>query len=149
MFVLESSGTLELNGRAETLLGKFERRYLDEKNNNSSINNIFSVGNFFGGDISERSSEKNRQQVATKFAPYPWRVTRGSLVQAAKESLKRLDQDKLCVAQLHWSTANYQPFQEGETHISAFHTLISKIQVVFLTEMFQTSISRCTVGRDC
>ncbi|KAL7466025.1 hypothetical protein ACHAXS_006316 [Conticribra weissflogii] len=109
----DSYGTLELNGRAETLLGKFERRYLDEKNNNSSINNIFSVGNFFGGDISERSSEKNRQQVATKFAPYPWRVTRGSLVQAAKESLKRLDQDKLCVAQLHWSTANYQPFQEG------------------------------------
>mmetsp|Transcript_29343 Transcript_29343/g.61752 ORF Transcript_29343/g.61752 Transcript_29343/m.61752 type:complete len:382 (-) Transcript_29343:1072-2217(-) len=108
----DSYGTLELNGRAEILLGKFERRYLEEKTNNSS-NNMFSVGNLFGGDKNERPSGRNKQQVATKFAPYPWRVTRGSLVQAARESLKRLDQDKLCVAQLHWSTANYQPFQEG------------------------------------
>mmetsp|Transcript_8516 Transcript_8516/g.17156 ORF Transcript_8516/g.17156 Transcript_8516/m.17156 type:complete len:213 (+) Transcript_8516:154-792(+) len=109
----DSYGTLELNGRAEILLGKFERRYLEEKTNNSS-NNMFSVGNLFGGDKNERPSGRNKQQVATKFAPYPWRVTRGSLVQAARESLKRLDQDKLCVAQLHWSTANYQPFQEGK-----------------------------------
>ena len=41
------------------------------------------------------------------------RITRGSLVQAAKESLKRLEQDKLCIAQTHWSTQNYQPFQQG------------------------------------
>mmetsp|Transcript_8519 Transcript_8519/g.17166 ORF Transcript_8519/g.17166 Transcript_8519/m.17166 type:complete len:243 (+) Transcript_8519:154-882(+) len=113
MAAFNFSGTLELNGRAEILLGKFERRYLEEKTNNSS-NNMFSVGNLFGGDKNERPSGRNKQQVATKFAPYPWRVTRGSLVQAARESLKRLDQDKLCVAQLHWSTANYQPFQEGK-----------------------------------
>lgn len=35
------------------------------------------------------------------------------MVAAARASLKRLDQDKLTLAQLHWSTANYQPFQEG------------------------------------
>ena len=34
------------------------------------------------------------------------------MVNAAKESLIRLEQDKLAIAQLHWSTANYQPFQE-------------------------------------
>ncbi|EED94662.1 aldo/keto reductase [Thalassiosira pseudonana CCMP1335] len=79
----DSYGTFELNGRAEILLGQFER-----------------------------PSKQNKQQVATKFAPYPWRITSGSLVNAAKESLKRLEQDKLSVAQLHWSTQNYQPFQE-------------------------------------
>jgi pyridoxine 4-dehydrogenase len=34
------------------------------------------------------------------------------MVNAAKSSLERLGQDKLSIAQLHWSTANYQPFQE-------------------------------------
>lgn len=105
------SGTLELNGRAEILLGQFERRYLSE--NQSKSRNEFDLGMIFGG--STKNSNDNKQQVATKFAPYPWRITRGSLVQAARASLKRLEQDKLCVAQLHWSTANYQPFQEGKT----------------------------------
>lgn len=27
-------------------------------------------------------------------------------------SLRRLGADKLAIGQLHWSTANYQPFQE-------------------------------------
>lgn len=101
----DSYGTLELNGRAEILLGRFEKRYQEEKTSNKSFD--------FGSLLGNSKSTSNRQQVATKFAPYPWRITRGSLVQAAKESLTRLDQDKLCVAQLHWSTANYQPFQEG------------------------------------
>lgn len=52
------------------------------------------------------------QQVATKLAPYPWRITPSSMVNAVEASLKRLEQDKLTLAQLHWSTANYQPFQE-------------------------------------
>ncbi|KAL3807164.1 hypothetical protein ACHAXA_011365 [Cyclostephanos tholiformis] len=104
----DSYGTLELNGRAEILLGQFERRYQEEK---SSSKTQFNFGKFLGN--SDADAKSNRQQVATKFAPYPWRITRGSLVQAARESLKRLEQDKLSVAQLHWSTANYQPFQEG------------------------------------
>ncbi|KAL9191293.1 hypothetical protein ACHAXT_000999 [Thalassiosira profunda] len=102
----DSYGTLELNGRAEILLGQFERRYQEEKAGKSN-------GFDLGGILGNAASNKNKQQVATKFAPYPWRITRGSLVQAARESLKRLEQDKLCVAQMHWSTANYQPFQEG------------------------------------
>lgn len=107
----DSYGTLELNGRAEILLGRFERRYQEETSSTKSQPNMFDFGGLLGN--ADSASKRSKQQVATKFAPYPWRITRGSLVQAAKESLKRLEQDKLCVAQLHWSTANYQPFQEG------------------------------------
>jgi len=106
----DSYGTMELNGRAEILLGRFERRLQEEKLSDKSQSGMFDFGSFLGNSDAAKS---NTQQVATKFAPYPWRITRGSLVQAAKESLKRLEQDKLCVAQLHWSTQNYQPFQEG------------------------------------
>jgi pyridoxine 4-dehydrogenase len=109
----DSYGTMELNGRAEVLLGQFERRYQAEKTTKSSDGGIVPWWEFGRPEKFTSSSDRNAQQVATKFAPYPWRVTRGSIVQAAKESLKRLDQPKLAVAQLHWSTANYQPFQEG------------------------------------
>ena len=90
----DSYGTLELNGRAEILLGQFERRYQEETSNNKSQSSMmFDIGSLLGGPASNKN---NKQQVATKFAPYPWRITRGSLVQAAKESLKRLDQDSKC-----------------------------------------------------
>ena len=82
----DSYGTLELNGRAEILLGQFERRYQEERAGKS---NAFDLGGLLGNT----ASNKNKQQVATKFAPYPWRITRGSLVQAARESLKRLERD--------------------------------------------------------
>jgi pyridoxine 4-dehydrogenase len=98
----DSYGTLDLNGRAEILLGEFERRYVSESDTTKAW-----------WDLSKASNNDNVQQVATKFAPYPWRITRGSMLQAAKESLDRLQQDKLAIAQLHWSTSNYQPFQEG------------------------------------
>jgi pyridoxine 4-dehydrogenase len=98
----DSYGTLDLNGRAEILLGQFERRYLaefDERADGSSW-------------LTPLKRAPLPQQVATKFAPYPWRITRGSMLQAAKESLARLEQPKLAIAQLHWSTSKYQPFQE-------------------------------------
>ena len=50
----DSYGTTDLNGRAEILLGRFERRYLKEKK----------VGQL---------PKQKQQQIATKFAPYPWR----------------------------------------------------------------------------
>ncbi len=113
----DSYGTLDLNGRAEILLGQFERRYIQEKKSqeqdNRDNNDIFST--LFSNN-NNNNSKKNvdivPQQVATKFAPYPWRITSSQLVNAAKESLSRLEQSKLSIAQLHWSTANYQPFQE-------------------------------------
>ena len=114
----DSYGTLDLNGRAEILLGQFERRYqnevqpvLDTTAGATASLDWWKVG----AGVMKRpyNINRNMQQVATKFAPYPWRITRGSIVQAAKGSLNRLEQDKLAIAQLHWSTSNYQPFQEG------------------------------------
>jgi len=110
----DSYGTLDLNGRAEILLGQFERRYLAEKETKTEGEQS-QKDDFWGGLFPSSSPQKEvvvPQQVATKFAPYPWRITRGSMVSAARESLKRLEQPKLALAQLHWSTANYQPFQE-------------------------------------
>jgi pyridoxine 4-dehydrogenase len=105
----DSYGTLDLNGRAEILLGKFERRYLAEQMESSSKDNM---GSFFQDIFSSPSTIDYSQQVATKLAPYPWRVTRSSIVEATKASLKRLGQEKLTLAQAHWSTSKYQPFQE-------------------------------------
>lgn len=51
--------------------------------------------------------------MGTKLAAYPWRLTAGSFVGAARESAARLQQDPIALGQAHWSTANYQPFQEG------------------------------------
>eukprot|EP00978_Attheya_sp_CCMP212_P008051 scaffold18739_cov52-Attheya_sp.AAC.4 len=112
----DSYGTLDLNGRAEILLGQFEKRLQTELSpSTTTATTSMPVWSFLFPSMATptQMSMPPPQQVATKFAPYPWRITRGSMVAAARASLKRLDQDKLTLAQLHWSTANYQPFQEG------------------------------------
>ena len=112
----DSYGTFDLNGRAEILLGEFERRYqLELEGGERQATSMKPPWWDFGqSTIREKKYDQNSaQQVATKFAPYPWRITRGSFLRAAKESLSRLQQPKLAIAQLHWSTANYQPLQEG------------------------------------
>jgi len=107
----DSYGTFDLNGRAEYLLGEFERRYQSEVDQRREMEKPWwDVGRL--GSSSSTTTKRNQQQVATKLAPYPWRVTRGQVVNAAKESLNRLQQPKLAVAQLHWSTSKYQPLQE-------------------------------------
>ena len=134
----DSYGTLDLNGRAELLLGQFERRFreelgLSETEDASTVRssspssttpqpkNVLEWLEMMGssmksGNASSSPSFSARnyqpQQVATKLAPYPWRVTPNQVVTSAKGSLRRLQQPKLSIAQLHWSTANYQPFQE-------------------------------------
>lgn len=82
----DSYGTGRLNGRSETLLGQFARAY-------SGPN----------GD---------RLCIATKLAAYPWRLTRGSMVAAGQASARRMGRP-VDLVQLHWSTANYAPWQEG------------------------------------
>lgn len=101
----DSYGTFDLNGRSEILLGLFERRYQKELAESKPRQQVL----FFP----KLSSPLRPQQVATKFAPYPWRLTRGSFVQAARNSLQRLEQSQLAIAQAHWSTVNYLPQQEG------------------------------------
>ncbi|MCT7971858.1 aldo/keto reductase [Laspinema olomoucense] len=80
----DSYGTGKLNGRSETLLGRFAQEYQGPNADNICI--------------------------ATKLAPYPWRLTRQSMVSAGEASAQRLG--RLDLVQMHWSTANYAPWQE-------------------------------------
>ncbi|MBN3869313.1 aldo/keto reductase [Nostoc sp. JL33] len=81
----DSYGTGRLNGRSELLLGRFNREYL--------------------------GSGKENICIATKIAAYPWRWTRQSMVRACKSSAQRLGRN-VDLVQMHWSTANYAPWQE-------------------------------------
>ncbi|MGH8002381.1 MAG: aldo/keto reductase, partial [Brasilonema sp.] len=82
----DSYGTGRLNGRSELLLGRFSQEYLGPSKENICI--------------------------ATKLAAYPWRWTRQSMVSACNSSAKRLGRN-VDLVQMHWSTANYAPWQEG------------------------------------
>ncbi len=83
----DSYGTGKLQGRSETLLGKFDREY--------------------------QGVNKQNICLATKLAPYPWRLTRGSMVSAGKASAERFGRN-IDLVQMHWSTANYFPWQEWQ-----------------------------------
>jgi pyridoxine 4-dehydrogenase len=82
----DSYGTGRLNGRSEFLLGRFSREY--------------------------NGAGKEDICIATKLAAYPWRLTRQSMVKAGKSSAQRLGRN-VDLVQMHWSTANYAPWQEG------------------------------------
>lgn len=80
----DSYGTGSLNGRAETLLGRFLRQH---------------------------SSISSDAIIATKYASYPWRLTRQSIVDAAARSAERLGRPA-DLGQIHWSASKYAPWQE-------------------------------------
>lgn len=82
----DSYGTGRLNGRSECLLGQFAQTYT--------------------GPYQERIC------LATKLAAYPWRLTRQSMITACQASANRLGRP-VDLVQMHWSTANYAPWQEG------------------------------------
>ncbi|GJT86005.1 pyridoxal reductase, chloroplastic [Tanacetum coccineum] len=84
----DSYGTGKLNGQSEKLLGNFIAQYPGQAETRDNV------------------------VIATKFAAYPWRLTPNQFVNAAKSSLNRLQIEQIGIAQLHWSTANYAPFQE-------------------------------------
>uniref|UniRef100_A0A7S0NEN2 NADP-dependent oxidoreductase domain-containing protein n=1 Tax=Hanusia phi TaxID=3032 RepID=A0A7S0NEN2_9CRYP len=82
----DSYGTGRLNGQSEKLLGKFMEEYARDH----------------GGVY---------PNIGTKFASYPWRLTVGSMEKACDESAARLRRP-VDIGQIHWSTANYFPWQE-------------------------------------
>lgn len=82
----DSYGTGKLKGRSEDLLGEFAAKYPGENRENICL--------------------------ATKLAPYPWRLTRKSIFAAAEASSQRL-QRNIDLVQMHWSTGNYAPWQEA------------------------------------
>ena len=81
----DSYGTGKLSGQSEKLLGQFNAAY--------------------------KGVHKEQICLATKLAPYPWRLTRGSMISAGRASAQRLGQ--LDLVQMHWTTANYFPWQDG------------------------------------
>ncbi|GAX36284.1 aldo/keto reductase [Nodularia sp. NIES-3585] len=82
----DSYGTGRLNGRSELLLGRFTQEYQGVNQDNICI--------------------------ATKLAAYPWRWTRQAMVKACRSSAQRLGKN-VDLVQMHWSTANYAPWQES------------------------------------
>ena len=82
----DSYGTGRFNGRSEALLG----RILEECD----------------------AEMRARLTVATKLAPFPWRLGRRGFDRAFAASCDRLC-GHLRRVQLHWSTARYAPWQEG------------------------------------
>ncbi|MEO0867236.1 MAG: aldo/keto reductase [Cyanobacteria bacterium J06642_11] len=80
----DSYGTGKLNGQSEKLLGKFSQAYQGPNQDNICL--------------------------ATKLAAYPWRLTPGMMVNAGQASKQRMG--RLDIAQMHWPTANYFPWQE-------------------------------------
>ena len=82
----DSYGTGRLNGRSEKLLGDFVEEL--------------------------PASLKANPRIATKLAPFPWRLGRRGLDRAFQASRCRL-RGHLHRVQLHWSTARYAPWQES------------------------------------
>ncbi len=81
----DSYGTGALNGRSEYLLGKF-------------INEL-------------NKHDRSKLLVATKLAPYPWRIGKKGLLKAFHASKNRL-QNHLDIVQIHWTTARFNPWQD-------------------------------------
>lgn len=81
------------NGRSERLLGQFIK-----------------------------NSPPSTVTVATKFFPYPWRLTKSSVVRALRASLERLGLEKVDLYQIHWPTPiiPVETYTEG---LAAAHTL--------------------------
>ncbi|MEO0374926.1 MAG: aldo/keto reductase [Cyanobacteria bacterium P01_A01_bin.17] len=82
----DSYGTGRLNGRSEQLLGRFAQAY--------------------------KGPNRDQICIATKLAAYPWRLSRRSMIAAGNASARRLGRP-VDLVQMHWSPANYAPWQEG------------------------------------
>ncbi len=81
----------------------------------------YGTGSLFGqsekliGDFLEELPKRKLKKItiATKLAPFPWRIGRNGLNKAFEESNKRL-KGHMTRVQLHWSTYRYAPWQEEQ-----------------------------------
>jgi aryl-alcohol dehydrogenase-like predicted oxidoreductase len=69
--------------------------------------NFFDTAEIYGNGVSERmlgsflAGVEKKLVVATKFMPLPWRLTKGAFLRALKNSLKRLNLEKVDLYQIH------------------------------------------------
>ncbi len=81
----------------------------------------YGTGSFFGqsekliGSFLEELPKKKLKKItiATKLAPFPWRIGRSGFNNAFQESNKRL-KGNIKRVQIHWSTYRYAPWQEEQ-----------------------------------
>jgi aryl-alcohol dehydrogenase-like predicted oxidoreductase len=72
---------------------------------------FFDTAEVYGPGESERLLGRFMQQcdrpiqIATKYAPYPWRLTKGAVAKALSASLERLQCDRVALYQVHWPFA--------------------------------------------
>jgi aryl-alcohol dehydrogenase-like predicted oxidoreductase len=70
--------------------------------------NFFDTAETYGQGRSERiignltASAIQPIKIATKFMPFPWRLTRSELLRALKKSLERLQRPSIDLYQVHW-----------------------------------------------
>ena len=70
--------------------------------------------NLIGDFLEELPTRKLKKiTIATKLAPFPWRIGRNGLNKAFHESNQRL-RGNMTRVQLHWSTYRYAPWQEEQ-----------------------------------
>jgi aryl-alcohol dehydrogenase-like predicted oxidoreductase len=100
----------------------------------------------YGSGYSERllgQMIKDTEQpvlIATKFLPWPWRLTRGSLVRALKGSLDRIGVEAVDLYQIHWPT----PLMSSETMMEAMIECIRRgwTRTVGVSNFGQTAMLR-------
>ena len=81
----------------------------------------YGTGSLFGqsekliGDFLKELPKRKLKKItiATKLAPFPWRIGRNGLNKAFQESNQRL-KGNMTRVQLHWSTYRYAPWQEEQ-----------------------------------
>lgn len=70
--------------------------------------NFFDTAEMYGSGNSEKNLGRCTKQgffeivIASKFMPYPWRLTRSELPKALKKSLRRLEKSSISLYQMHW-----------------------------------------------
>jgi aryl-alcohol dehydrogenase-like predicted oxidoreductase len=62
----------------------------------------FGLSEEFVAEFVRATGTASSVKIATKFAPLPWRQTPGSLVEACRASLRRLDTPKMALYIQHW-----------------------------------------------
>lgn len=70
--------------------------------------NLFDTAEMYGRGVSETllgkclTNKPDNIVIATKFMPFPWRISKGELKRALKNSLKRLGLAYVDLYQMHW-----------------------------------------------